>query len=268
MIEAQSAILRIRRDLAVGSAVKALLVSVALGGLVLAAPLHQFFGIDGRFVLGAVFLVGLVLGFVSLKSARGVANSPMLIAAGEFDLAENQIDQAMRGFSIFRAGKLLSLHYLAVLRHAQRRWADAALLCRALLSQRLGGLGSLTKSSQLILADSMLELNDLPAAHQALAGLYSQHLSLGEALNLTLVQLDYLSRVGAWEQMIDGVGKKVELCELMPNRNAALAQAMLALAAQKTGRADWANWLRRRVELLVEIQQLAAERPVLAELWQ
>lgn len=268
MIDAPSAILRVRRDLAIGSAVKTLLLIVGIAGLALAAPLQQLFGIDPRLILPAVLVVAMILGLVSLRGSRSVAISPGLIASGDFDQAELQIAQAMRSFSIFRAGKLLSLHYLAVLRHAERRWAESAMLCRALLSERLGGLTPVGRSSRLLLADSMLELNDLPAAYEALGGLYDQHLTLGEALNLTLVQLDYLSRVGAWEQMMQGVTKKVELCELMPNRNGARCQALLSLAAKRIGREDWANWLRHRVELLVDMQQLAAERPVLKELWE
>jgi hypothetical protein len=50
--------------------------------------------------------------------------------------------------------------------------------------------------------------------------------------------------------------------------NGARVQAMLALAAKRTGRTDWANWLRRRVELLVDVRELATQRPLLWELWE
>lgn len=40
---------------------------------------------------------------------------------------------------------------------------------------------------------------------------------------------------------------------------------MLALAAKKTGRQDWSNWLRRRAELLTDMEALVAERPMLTE---
>src|SRR3712207_6854480 len=56
--------------------------------------------------------------------------------------------QALRSFSLFRAVKLLSVHHLAVLRHAQKRWQDSAMLCRALLGQRLGSLQSLSRSEE------------------------------------------------------------------------------------------------------------------------
>ena len=74
----------------------------------------------------------------------------------------------MRSFSLFRTVKLLSLHHLAVLRHAQRRWRDSAMLSQALLRQRLGSLQGVSRSSRLMLADSLLELGDLRGAHEAL----------------------------------------------------------------------------------------------------
>jgi hypothetical protein len=41
----------------------------------------------------------------------------------------------------------------------------------------------------------------------------------------------------------------------------------MALAAKKIGRMDWFDWLRRRVELLIDVQHLCADRPMLKELW-
>ena len=93
-------------------------------------------------------------------------------------------------------------------------------------------------------------------------------MTLREALNLLTVQTDYLARIGAWAAMLAQVMTKVELAELLPTMLAARTQAFWALAAKKTGRTDWADWLRQRVELLVDVQKLCAERPMLWELWQ
>src|SRR5207244_3082983 len=93
-------------------------------------------------------------------------------------------------------------------------------------------------------------------------------LSLGEAMNLQAVQLDYLSRIGAWPHMFAQIGAKVSMVEAMPSSRSARSQALLALAAKKVGRGDWAQWLRRRVELLADPSELAKERPVLWELWE
>jgi hypothetical protein len=162
----------------------------------------------------------------------------------------------------------MGLLNLALVRLAQHRWPDAALLCREVLANKKGTPEHVSKSSRLMLADSLLEMGDLNGTYEALAGLYRHRLTLSEALNLLRVQTDYLARIGAWEQLFAGVQTKLQLAEIMPTPNSARVQAMLALSARKTGRTEWANWLRRRVELLVDVQELTAERPLLWELWQ
>jgi hypothetical protein len=266
MISTNLAIARLRRDLTLGSLVNAsLLVGVFLCVLLGAAFDSRFGDLVLLLLLGVVWIT---LSYRSMRGSRLAAGSPSLIAAGQFDLAEYQIEQALRTFSLFRTSKLLSLHHLAVLRHAQRRWADAVVLCQALLHQRLGGLKSLSRQSRLILADSLLELGDLRGVYDAISGLYTQRLSLAEAMKLLTVQLDYLSRVHAWEPMLEGVGTKVQLAELMNTPASARSQALLALAAAKAGRGDLSTWLRRRAELLIsDPAELARERPVLSELW-
>jgi hypothetical protein len=265
MISSQLAIARFQRDLTLGRLVNwALFAAVVLCVPVGAAFDHRYGDVLSLTVLG---LVWIALGYQSMKGSRLAAGSPRLIAAGQFDQAEYQIEQALSSFSLFRTSKLMSLHHLAVLRHAQRRWGDAVVLCQALLRQRLGGLTGLTRQSRLILAESLLELGDLRGAHDSITALYSQRLSLAEAMHLLEVQLDYLSRVFAWEAMLQGLASKVQLAELMNTAASARTQAFLALAAKNTGRDAWATWLMRRVELLVDIHDLVASRPVLAGLW-
>ena len=61
---------------------------------------------------------------------------------------------------------------------------------------------------------------------------------------------------------------KVQLAELMPTEAAARSQALLALAARKLGREDWAQWLgAARARLLTDAARLMDQRPVLRELW-
>ena len=55
-------------------------------------------------------------------------------------------------------------------------------------------------------------------------------------LSLLAVQLDYLSRVHAWEAMLQGLASKVQLAELMNTPAAARTQAYLALAGLRSGR--------------------------------
>jgi hypothetical protein len=263
MTPVDAAIARFRRDLVLSF----LLRSALLAGAMLCVISGPVFGLHGdeMIPLAVIGAVWLALSYRSMLGLRMAADSPSLIAAGQFDQAEARIDSVLRSFGLFRTSKLLGIHHLALLRHAQRRWRESALLCQALLSQR--NVQGFTRSSLLLMADSMLQLGDLRGAHAALAGLFRQRLGLNEALALQLLQLDYASRIGAWESMLEGLAAKVQLSELMPSLNAARSQSLLALAANKTGRKQLANWLRGRAGLLADAAEIAADRPLLQEMF-
>ena len=266
MLRADAAIRRFRRDLTFSQLLRWLFVVLFLGTLLL--PVLRV-RLDPLMVMPVIACVFLVLSFGSVRGSRLVQDSPSLIASGQFEEAERRIDAALRSFSLFRHVKVIGLHHLALLRHAQRNWQESAMLCRALLGQRrLGNLQSIGKPARLMLADALLEMGDVRGAAEAIAGLFEQRLSLNEVMKLLAVQLDYQSRLGAWNDMMAGITTKAQLAELMPAASAARAQAMLALAAKHTGRPDWADWLRRRAELLADVQKLTTDRPALWELWQ
>ena len=67
--------------------------------------------------------------------------------------------------------------------------------------------------------------------------------------------------------MLNNLAHKVQLAELLPAPSAARAQAMLALAAQKTNKSELAHWLTRRAELLVDINEMTTHRPILKDVW-
>lgn len=266
MITSEYAIVKTRRGLTLGALMRWAMIA-AVGTALVVEPIIDGTGFSAAGVVMAVGGAWLLLSFFSVRGSRMAADSSSLIAAGQFDQAEEQIAASLNSFSLFRTVKLLSLHHLAVLRHAQNRWQDSAVLCRALLAQRLGSMGGLDRSSRLILAEALLELGDLPGVHENLSRLYDRRLSLREALNLLSVQVDYMARIGAWEAMMSQVMTKVEMAELLPTAPAARTQAFLALAAKRTGRADWSLWLRQRAELLVDVKRLCSDRPILSEVW-
>ena len=282
MITAERAIRTLRRDLTLGRALR-FAAGVAIAVVVVATSAR------GAGTWGFLVVVAAVVGsgLVSVRlnrSARAAADSPQLIAAGEYDQAEEQIERVLGTFWSQRTAKLVGLHHLAVLRHAQRQWRESALLAGALLRlSRPGWVGrwlagqstrqvawlppGLARTARLMLADSLIEMGDLAGAHDALAGLYAERLSLTEAMNLLVIQLEYEAHVGAWASMLANVGHKVQLAELLPTAPAARTQGLLALAAMRSGRDDLARWLRRRAELLVDPAEMVAQRPVLSEVF-
>jgi hypothetical protein len=267
MLSAETAISRFRRDVTLGTLLRSLLLIAALGAMGL--NIVHAMKLDGTLLLIGVGALWVVLSYRSVKGTRLAAESPSIIASGDLEAAEEQVELALRSFSLFRSAKLLSLHHLALLRHAQRRWRDSAMLCRTLLNQRLGSMRSISKPSRLLLADALLEMGNVREAYIVISELYRERMSLGESMSLLLVQLEYESKIGAWQAMLPRGGsyKRLELAELMPATNAARAQALMALAARRLGREDWSAWLRLRAELLADPAQLVADRPILSELW-
>jgi hypothetical protein len=255
-----------RRQLAVSTLLQNGLLALA-GGCVLLTLLGLGPDNLGFYLLMCVMGLWVYLGYRSMRVTESTGEVPSLIAAGEFAQAEDAIVRGLTGFSLFRASRLMGLHHLVVLRHAQRRWAETVALGSVLLQQKLGSLRGVSGSTQILLAESLLELGDLRGAHGEIAGLYSRRLSLGEALGVMRLQLDYSARVGAWGQMLQNVGDKIRLCELMTATNAARSQALLAVAARRGGKMELSAWLRDRAELLEDRTTLVGARRVLGELW-
>jgi hypothetical protein len=263
MIPAEAVITRVRRDITLSMVLKVMIISIG----VITFLMRGSMGATHLLILAMLGLAWIVLSYRSAIGSRLAVDSQSLIAAGRYEAAEEQIEQVLGAFSLFRTSKVMGVHQLAVLRHAQKRWADAAVLCRALLGRRLGKVRGVNTQCRLMLADAMLEMGDARAAHEALAGLYQQRLTLAEAVNLLAIQSDFHARAGNWADLVTGIEPKVQLAELMPSHLSARTQALLALAAKKRGRDDWASWLTRRAELLADVQELCARRPILWELW-
>jgi hypothetical protein len=211
--------------------------------------------------------VWIALSVRSWQSTRLAAGVPQLLASGEFDEAERQIDRSLRAFSLFRPVKLVALHQLAVLRMAQGRFADAGALCREVLAHRVGRFGGLSRSSRMMLAQAALEEGDATEAAGPLASLRGERLSLAESMNLLQIEMDYQTRCGQSQAVFAGFMGKVQLAEVMPSGSAARVQALIGLSALKLGRRDVAEWLRRRAELLADPVEMVRQRPALAELW-
>jgi hypothetical protein len=260
-----SAISRLRRDLVLGTFLKGVLFTAALGAVFVLPTVAPQIGSGGALL--AIGIIWLVLGYNSAKGARISADAPSLIAGGQLQEAEAQIEEALRRFSLFRAVKLQAAHQLAILRHAQRRYREATAICREILSYRATAAAPMSRSVRLLMADSTLELDDVHGAYEAMSGLYGQKLSLPQVLDLLAAQLDYESRIGAWERVMNQPRAQVQLAELMPTLPAARTQALLALGARQIGRHDFAEWLLGRIELLIDPAKLVTERPLLGQLW-
>ena len=88
-----------------------MLQSALLAGLVLSLLVLPFV-LPGYEVIGVtvVSVAWVMLIITSAKNSRILAPSPELIASGQFEEAEQRIDEALKAFSISRTPKLLGLH--------------------------------------------------------------------------------------------------------------------------------------------------------------
>jgi hypothetical protein len=246
-------------------------IRVALWAAFVASFVLGTWFVMAGYPLLAVLAVSYVLIMVwTTRTTRLALQSSAMIAAGELDLAEESLGRSMRGFSVHREGKALGLQQLAMLRHAQKRWADVVALTRELLARQPAkrAAGEMEKQSRLVLIDSLLELGDVQSAGVELARVEQMPLNLKELLSVASLRTDFLARMGDWATLFQQVERTTALAEIMPARMGARAEAMLALAAKKVGRNDWADYLTKRVELLVDLDDLAKHRPMVLELWE
>jgi len=266
MNDTRQIIARLRRDLLLGSIVRAALFVCAAAALVmgrLALP-----GTMGSSVpIMAVLTAWLLLTYRSYRGSRLAAQLPALIASGNLREAEQVIAEALRSFCMFRGPKLRTLHNLAVLRHAQQRWGETVVICRELLAGSRWTDDELARSTRVMLAEALLEAGDMPGVYAVAGELCRQRLTLDQTLRLAVVRTRYLAGIGAWEPLAHNIGRMAELAELMDSDDAAMVWALLALGAMKTGRGQWASFLRRRAELLGNPADMISLCPALDHLW-
>lgn len=232
---------------------------------VLGAAIYVYEKGGGFVVIAGMFILWTVLASLNARTRRLALDAGQHLAAGEFDLAEDRLTQSLNAFTLADSTKQFGLQQLAMLRHAQSRWADAAALARAFLSSRRQA--ALDVPSRLVLAESLLEMGDLHAVARELDDLSRQRLNLRQTLVLTQLRLDLQARTGDFAAMIQQPHVVLALVELMPAAVSARCHALLAFAATKLGKTEWAIFLSRRAGLLGDVNALAESRPFLREVF-
>lgn len=267
------AIARVQRQIAAGRLVRVLLLSLTIAVPFLTPALaSQLSGALQTLVMWAlplgVLAAWIMIGIGGAKITRLLAGTPVLIAAGEFEQAELRLAESVRQFTLLRGVKLMCLHHLAMLRHAQGRFDDAQQLAAAVLRQA-GNVPSADPRSdvtaRLLLADASLEVGDLWSVYRMLLTLRGSSLDLDEQLQCERIEIEYLARAGAWDQMLIALPQRVQMIELMPAGASGLCYLLLGQAARRVSQSAVAEYLESRARLLVEPAELAVRRPWLQE---
>ncbi len=264
MIHVEQAIRRVQRDVVIVWVMHILLAMAVIAALVGGSAI----GIPPILLAAIPCILWVLLAVNGVRETRTALQWPTLIASGQLDEAERQIERSIRGFTVLRSVKLLSLHQLAVVKMAKRQWSDALKLSKAIAGHRLPKDQTLERASTLVLAGAAVQSGAMQDAYIAINRLRVMPLTLEEKLSLLLIECTYCGRLGAWAQLMEGLRDKLRLAELTPTELAAQIQGWLALAARKCGRKDWADYLIERCQLLMDPNDLRLLEPAFNELWE
>lgn len=264
MMQVDQAIRRVRRDVVLVWVMHSVLAVAVIAALVGGAAI----GVPPILLAAIPCILWIALAVNGVRETRNALQWPSLIASGKLDEAEREIERSIRGFTVLRSVKLLSLHQLAVVKMSQRHWSDALALSKAIVRHKLPKDQALERASMLVLAGAAVQSGALQDAYAAIGRLRAMPLTLDERLSLLVAECTYCGRLGAWGSLMTALPDKARMAELMPADLAAQVQGWLALAARKSNRNDWSEYLVDRCRLLVDPARLCSQEPAFKELWQ
>ncbi|BAM03578.1 hypothetical protein [Phycisphaera mikurensis] len=221
-------------------------VLVALASVGFGGPLF------GLFAGICVVAAWLGFGFLNARAATSarallplVQQRPPLFRESEAALRELLGRRALLGWV-----RLSIYQVWATIRHAQGRHAEAADLCASVLARPMGPAEAARPDVLLMLVESLLETGRPAEAWGPLVALAGLELKLPQSMQRLILQLRYELAIGQPAAALVNLRQRVALAELLPARACGEVHAMLAQAAEATGRSDQAAWLRARAELL------------------
>jgi tetratricopeptide (TPR) repeat protein len=209
------------------------------------------------FLAGAAIL--LWLGFVahSVRLVREFQISSALMAMGRFDDAEDRANRLLGRFSFSARGQFMLFQQLAGLLFRRDRYEEVIAICSELLRHRLGLARGLAFNARMMLADSLLLLDRVDEAYQAIRPVYDTPLSLADRMKLLPIQLRYELAAGHVASATQGLAEKVRVAELLDSQRAALVHALLAEACRRKAMPVQQAFLAERARLYHDLEPLA-----------
>lgn len=214
---------------------------------------HEF-AQPGFFLFIACMTGWLVSGFSGSRVVRRLPAVTALIENGD-PAAESELAAMLARKALQRSVRLLLNHRLAMLRQRQGRMAEVQTIAHELLRVRAASAAAVRSSLLLMAVESGLEIGDLTSAYAGLMELERQSLSSADALLCVWLRTRYELASGHDESAMSELDRRVAQAEMMPPPQCGAMHAMLAAAANRTGRTVQADWLRRRAALLCTPEQ-------------
>jgi hypothetical protein len=211
---------------------------------------------------GAAIWIALLI--KSMGLARRIQTGSTLLSLGQLDDAEVWLRQAMMCFSFSARSKIVACQQLASLFFRRDSYAEAIVLCRELLRHRLRGLRNVWINARLLLADSLLMLDEVAGAYEALGPVCNVSLSLAERMKLLPIRLRYELAADHAASCVQSLKEKVRIAELLDAPRAALVHALLAEACRRQAMPAQQAFLCERARLYHDLNELVERYPLIA----
>jgi hypothetical protein len=254
-----------RRHLAAIRIVRATFLLLLVGGMMWAMSLPQP---AGRRAMFAVVLGGLIAWIAlllnTMRHAREVQTSGILISTGQLDRGEQWLRRMITRFSFSVHAKILACQQLAALCFQRHQYDDVVQICRELLRHRLGRQGSLWMNTRLMLADTLLLLDRVGEAYESLRPIYNVPLPLSARMKLLPIQLRYELAADHAGSAVQDLSEKVQIAELLDSQFAALVHALLAEACRRQNMPAQSDFLKRRARLYHDLDSVVGRYAMIA----
>lgn len=264
--EALENILRnFRRQMFMVHALRLAIVVVLSAVIIWTAYLPEQEGKRVLFLTVAVSVLTWVLLIIgSARTVREVQAGSVLLGMGQLDDAEVWLRKALANFSLSVKGKLIAGQQLAALFMKRQAHEEVVTICRVLLAQRLKHLRGVWINTRIMLADSLLYLDRVHEAYEAMRPVYDVSLSLADRIKLLPVQLRYELAAGHADFTVRSLKEKIQIAELLDSAGAALVHALLAEACRRRAMTAQSNFLIERARLYHDLDKLVEQYGVIA----
>jgi hypothetical protein len=223
---------------------------------------------DNKRAMFAIFIGTLVIWALiiinSARVARYVQTAGALLSIGQLDDAEVWLRRVLERFSLSARTKILACQQFASLFFRRDDHPSVVIICSELLKHRLTRLHSIWLNTRLMMADSLLMLDRVPEAYDAMRPVYDAPLSLSDRMKLLPIQLRYELAADHASASVEALPDKLRIAELLDSARAALVHALLAEACRRNNMAEQQAFLTERAWLYHDLDQLASRYPLIA----
>jgi hypothetical protein len=208
-------------------------------------------------IIGGLLVIWVVLAIGSVHLTRTLQMARVLLSAGQQDNAEVWFRRVMISLSLTPQTQFIACQHLASIYFLRDAHEDVVTVCQELLRHRLGRLKHVWINTRLMLTDSLLVLNRVSEAYDAIRPIYEAPLTLADRMKLLPIQLRYELTANQAAASVQALPEKVRIAELLDSQQAALVHALLAEACRRRSMTAESNFLLRRARLYGDLEPLA-----------